>query len=444
MSIPLFRDGETDLDAEHLNPLVTAANLATNANRGVANVLDYNGVVGNGIHDDSAGIQAAINDGYDLDFPDLNYALDGVPLDIDRQLSASGRSQFHTRIIQKANDVPIFRWTGDLSAELHGVTIERLRLEYQTQSDEADTAACAFEFRPDDDDLDTLSVGGFYHSILRDIHVFGAHTILGISTADGGTMPVWGNHFENIQGYNIAGQAVSLEQDGNAGQPANLFTNWSIMNNGIGPPVSGLPCFAIKAGVGTVLTNINVEDWAGEVLNSYGGSGLVVNGLRLERHRISGTNPRVVLIADSPAVLNGLDFLDCYLGTVTGFGTLVYASGSIVTVNGFIANRSTTGSTSTPSVTMLFADPDTGAEIVATGVVDEPGQGIYKHLPTAWGDFMYGIVSLNGKPPSWDTLPTAAAYYRGRFARTEGGAGVADVTYVCRKNSSDVYEWGVM
>lgn len=40
-----------------------------------------------------------------------------------------------------------------------------------------------------------------------------------------------------------------------------------------------------------------------------------------------------------------------------------------------------------------------------------------------------------------DTLPTASVAYRGKFYTVFGGEGVADVTYVCQKNTSDEYEW---
>lgn len=39
------------------------------------------------------------------------------------------------------------------------------------------------------------------------------------------------------------------------------------------------------------------------------------------------------------------------------------------------------------------------------------------------------------------SLPTASASWRGYTLRVEGGAGVADETYQCRKTESDTYEW---
>lgn len=39
------------------------------------------------------------------------------------------------------------------------------------------------------------------------------------------------------------------------------------------------------------------------------------------------------------------------------------------------------------------------------------------------------------------SLPTASATYRGYAIRIEGGTGVADGTYICRKNAADAYEW---
>lgn len=39
------------------------------------------------------------------------------------------------------------------------------------------------------------------------------------------------------------------------------------------------------------------------------------------------------------------------------------------------------------------------------------------------------------------SLPSASSAYRGYTIRVEGGAGVADVLYICEKNAADAYEW---
>lgn len=41
-------------------------------------------------------------------------------------------------------------------------------------------------------------------------------------------------------------------------------------------------------------------------------------------------------------------------------------------------------------------------------------------------------------------LPTAAEALRGSLLTVNGGAGVADVTSICRKNSGDTYEWAAV
>ncbi len=42
------------------------------------------------------------------------------------------------------------------------------------------------------------------------------------------------------------------------------------------------------------------------------------------------------------------------------------------------------------------------------------------------------------------TLPTASVANRGKILRVEGGTGVADRIYICRKNASNAYEWAVL
>lgn len=71
-----------------------------------------------------------------------------------------------------------------------------------------------------------------------------------------------------------------------------------------------------------------------------------------------------------------------------------------------------------------------------------------------WGDGAYDTVLQHAnydrlelldyfRVGSVASLPVASSAYRGYMIRVEGGAGVADVLYVCRKNASDAYEWVV-
>lgn len=51
---------------------------------------------------------------------------------------------------------------------------------------------------------------------------------------------------------------------------------------------------------------------------------------------------------------------------------------------------------------------------------------------------------MRGELPAYPTLaalPTASADYRYRTVVVTGGAGVADVVYVCRKTTADTYAW---
>lgn len=60
------------------------------------------------------------------------------------------------------------------------------------------------------------------------------------------------------------------------------------------------------------------------------------------------------------------------------------------------------------------------------------------------GGLMYGDLDMNtsgliaGKVAS---LPTAGVTHRGKVLRIEGGEGVADAFYLCRKKADDTYEW---
>jgi hypothetical protein len=61
VSIPYVTDGETELDSALFNPIIDAANGASNAQAGTFNLLDYE-AAGDGVTDDTVFIQNAIDD----------------------------------------------------------------------------------------------------------------------------------------------------------------------------------------------------------------------------------------------------------------------------------------------------------------------------------------------------------------------------------------------
>lgn len=69
---------------------------------------------------------------------------------------------------------------------------------------------------------------------------------------------------------------------------------------------------------------------------------------------------------------------------------------------------------------------DPGGDGVARLTVDADG-----HL-AAYGSLKPGTVT---------SLPTASVTHRGRLLRVEGGSGVADALYVCRKDAGGTYSW---
>lgn len=66
---------------------------------------------------------------------------------------------------------------------------------------------------------------------------------------------------------------------------------------------------------------------------------------------------------------------------------------------------------------------------------DRPARQFARHHRNLGGRF------AEVKVRSVASLPTAAAAWRGTMLRVEGGAGVADVTYICNKKADDTYAW---
>lgn len=67
-------------------------------------------------------------------------------------------------------------------------------------------------------------------------------------------------------------------------------------------------------------------------------------------------------------------------------------------------------------------------------------QLVYEIMRNFWagGNILRGELP---KIPTVEALPAAVAEYRHRIVIVPGGAGVADVVYVCRKTAADTYAW---
>ena len=67
-------------------------------------------------------------------------------------------------------------------------------------------------------------------------------------------------------------------------------------------------------------------------------------------------------------------------------------------------------------------------------------QLVYDLMRNFWagGNIMRGELP---KIPTIESLPTATPEYRHRLVMVPGGAGVADVIYVCHKTATDTYAW---
>lgn len=63
-----------------------------------------------------------------------------------------------------------------------------------------------------------------------------------------------------------------------------------------------------------------------------------------------------------------------------------------------------------------------------------------------------GLTKMGDGTTSWTSLayeggnivtalPTAGVEYRGIVITLDGGAGVADISYICQKDASDTYAW---
>lgn len=97
------------------------------------------------------------------------------------------------------------------------------------------------------------------------------------------------------------------------------------------------------------------------------------------------------------------------------------------------------------------AEPFNLRALITTGTpdneiqIDAPAQNL---VYVAGRDIGNNVSFVRGLWPGLTgrvtALPTATAALRGVIARVDGGAGVADMVYVGRKNASDAYEWAAL
>jgi hypothetical protein len=351
------------------------------------------------------------------------------------EIVVEGQGNKLTIIKQFTGNTPIFLWDDETVGSANAV-FRRMRLTWNTAPTTATTQQYGVQFRATP--AATGGLGwGYYLNIFEDLEIEGAYVGIGAYIVSG-SCPVWSSVFRDITLWSTIHSAFSFPVGSSGGQPHLRFERINVLNyqgriHGDFNQANDHVALFVEACTGLTVDQFNVEDWTHNVWY-VGGQSAILSGLRVERWVGAAANPAICVISGPGHVINGMSLESLTLNH-TGVLRLVRveSAGSSVAINGlYAAVAAGAGS----SAAIDGAD-GTFATVNAISV----GSPIAQYFASGFGPGVYCRVSVNGLPPEVDALPAASAAYRKRMFTIIGGAGVADVTYRCRKNAANAYEW---
>lgn len=406
MSIPVFVDGVTDLDAVSLNRPVNALNdLLTGAtplplsgiegalgerdfSNGIVRAAD-DGVVADGVTDNRAAMQDSINRSLSgsnpalgvayIDLPPGIIAIDG-PLDIPfcAGFEIRGKGKGVTSIVQHANNTPILHFATDPYS--HTVRLADFGLRYATQQGPSDTnSACV------------LIGGGAYSQtydwLIERMEFERAFRGVDCDTTDG-VCAAWMLAFRDVSFFRQQGSAIRANDS--VGKPNVLISNCFITNPG-GSPTPTEQAISLTAAEVTI-QNLDIENWNAQHLYLSGMEiPAIIDNYHMENSSWSGAgNFDINFVADGGFVARGVSVA----GTAnrSGGGAVYvfhgYGPDAFCQIEGMNGNLVVSGGSAYPLK----------LELGATGYVRGIRDGTYTDNPidTNHADSVSGLIMTNG------------------------------------------------
>jgi hypothetical protein len=241
-------------------------------------------------------------------------------------LTIEGESEVTTRIVMDGDNRPIIAFSG----ESHSVTVQGLSLEYRNPQNAVDDPRSSAICELNEDGKNRL--GGLYRHTYRRLCILNATRGFSVIRDFAGDQtsvnPWWGSRWERIWFSNVSRSLIDLNL-GNTGAPCNVFSDLLTMkggNDGVGP--------AFRLRGEAVMQGLDIEDWAGQLLNAPSFGYIAMTGLHVERHRPGalGDKGRMFEVANGKFDLRGAVI---NYALQSGTRTVVYfAAGASGTVDG--------------------------------------------------------------------------------------------------------------
>lgn len=409
-------------------------------------VLAY-GAVGDGSHDDTIAIQAALTaagpKGQTVYFPRpvAHYKIT-VALTILQWhgMTILGEGWETTEIRQYTSNTPIFQITKDLT---HSIEWRGLRLTYatvQTYASHPNSVAIA---RVNSDGVSTLN--GIFHLAFRDLKIVGAtYGFHVIRSFPGDTTSVngwWGCEWNRILMGNINRTCIDLNL-GNVGAPCNLYNGIKVFQNQTFPNDGAAPCFNLRGEA--IMSAIDVEQWHNTVLSMVSAGVVVVNGIHIEHHYCdnnTGGN-RTCYFANCAVEMHGLSMSYDSSDSFPKFAVFCDANSDIWLRGPHLEAPIAGGS-------FVFSGVSNGTAAVRVSGFNVGGSNPGVQLWPAGTGFNSNVKEVEGLPPALltsgsdtDALPAASVTYRNRQYIIPGnGTTTADRLVQCRLGSNGTYSW---
>jgi hypothetical protein len=263
------------------------------------------GAVGNGTTDDTSALQSALNALANNTNPTVN-ALEltgtsgstfkissalSLPFMTGKRIYGDGVS---TTITQYTNNVPIIEATYQ---DTHTIHLDDLTLQYNTQQTSSNTSAYALEFA-----CPAGSPDGFYYWTVDHLWILGAYVGIGINGATGTTQTVWTSSFRDIVISRVVCSGLSLVSPNPIGMPNIIVDNLTINNDGSSITTTG-PAINMEA-VQFDARGLDIESWYNTVFEFSGGASANLSCVHIEHEQLTGTYPKVFLIANGPCTVS--------------------------------------------------------------------------------------------------------------------------------------------